>query len=238
MKAEKVRVVSTSAVRGAENKIAFLDKLGNQTGWVIKVVSGDQEARLIFGGILLAMNNLEAPAMVLDIGGGSNELILAHRDKIVWKESKPTGMARVINQFALSNPLRYEELLILQNFFNMRHSIAINECNNKGVKTLIGCAGAFDTLADLIDKVNPGEKHRKSQLISLSDFNRIYRILLHSTHQQRLRMKGMDWMRVDLIVPAMVFIHQLIVKIGITQIIQTDYSLREGVLYEMMGGRV
>ena len=180
------------------------------------------------------MGLLENPSVILDIGGGSNELILAHKKEILWKESQPTGMARVITQFALSDPLKQDEFNVLKNFFETRHKTAFLQCLMQNVKTLIGCSGAFDTIADVIDHVNPGEKQRRRQEITMKDFFAVYRTLIESTREQRLNMKGMDMVRVDLIVPAMVFIGQLIEETGITQIIQTDFALREGVLYELM----
>lgn len=236
--AEKVRIVSTSAVRDAGNKIEILERLCHQTGWIVKVLTGDKEAQLIFEGVLLALQKLEEPTVILDIGGGSNELILAENNAIAWKESKPTGMARVINQFALSDPIKPEELIILQEFFSARHATAIEKCKSKKVTTLAGCSGAFDTIADVIDKVNPGEKQRKKQEISLNHFHRVYESLIYSTRGRRVEMKGMDMVRVDLIVPSVIFIQQLINQIGISKIIQTDYALREGVLYEMMSLRL
>ena len=143
-------------------------------------------------------------------------------------------MARVINQFALSDPVKPEELKILQEFFTERHSTALQKCNEKKVTTLVGCSGAFDTIADIIDGADPGEKQRKSQEIKLSEFNRVYESLVNSTRKERIQMKGMDMVRVDLIVPAVIFIQQLITQTGISKIIQTDYALREGVLFEMM----
>jgi exopolyphosphatase / guanosine-5'-triphosphate,3'-diphosphate pyrophosphatase len=62
----------------------------------------------------------------------------------------------------------------------------------------------------------------------------VFEKLIKSTREQRLLMKGMDMVRVDLIVPAVILIEYLISEIGITSITQTDYALREGVLFEMM----
>ncbi len=231
---EKVKVIGTSAVRSAENKIRFLEKISEQTGWIVKVISGKKEAKLIFNGVLLAFNNFENPSVILDIGGGSNELILVHRKEILWKESRPSGMARVINQFTISDPIQPEEIKTLQNYFSAEHKNAFEKCVENSVQTLIGCSGAFDTVADLIDKLEPGEKQRTSQEISINEFNAVYNTLIQSTHKQRLQMKGMDFVRVDLIVPAVILIEHLISKIGITSIIQTDFALREGVLFEEM----
>lgn len=231
---EKIRLVATSAIRSAENKVEFLDEVGSRSGRLIRIVSGEKEAELIFKGVLLAFEELENPSVILDIGGGSNELIVVHKNKMLWKESQSTGMARVINQFSLSDPLKPDEVKKLHRFFGEKHQAAFRQCKEKAVKTLIGCSGAFDTIADITDQINPGEKQRRHQEISLTDFYTLYEKITGSTHQQRLSMKGMDSVRVDLIVPAMVFIEQVIKENNISRIIQTDFALREGVLAEMM----
>lgn len=231
---EKVRVIATSAVRTASNKIQFLETLGEKSGWLVKIVSGEKEAELIFEGVLLAFSEFENPALILDIGGGSNELIVARKKEMLWKESQPSGMARVINKFKISDPILEHEMENLKYFFSEIHKTAFQKCKIENVKTLIGCSGAFDTIADMIDEVNPGEKSRKTQEILLEDFYSIFNKLVNSSREERLKMKGMDYVRVDLIVPAVILIEQLISEIGITKIIQTDFALREGVLFELI----
>ncbi len=232
--AERVIVIATSAVRTADNKIQYLEKLGEASGWLVKVISGEKEAELIFKGVLLAFNYLANPSVILDIGGGSNELILAHETQVLWKESQPTGMARIINSFQISNPIDKNEVNKLQAYFTEKHTAAFKRCKENGVKTLIGCSGAFDTLADLIDGVKPGVKARVTQDIKRDDFYRVYSNLLKSTREERLQMTGMDYVRVDLIVPAVILIETLIAQLGIEKIVQTDFALREGVLFEIM----
>jgi len=231
---DRVKVIATSAVRSAANKVQYLEQLGEKSGWLVKLVSGEKEAELIFKGVLLAFKKIDAPALILDIGGGSNELILARHTEMLWKESRPTGMARVINQFSLSDPIGAKEIKNLQDYFAEQHARAIETARKNSVKMLIGCSGAFDTIADMIDEVDPGEKQRIRQEISMADFYGVYEKLLKSTREQRLKMKGMDQVRVDLIVPAVILIEKLIREIGIETIVQTDFALREGVLYEML----
>ena len=235
---DKVKCIATSAVRTAANKIQFLEEIGEKTGWTVKVVSGEKEAELIFNGVLLAVNEFTEPSVILDIGGGSNELILANNKKMIWKESRPTGMARIINHFNISDPLKPEEIKLIQQYFLKEHNPAFQKCILKNTKTLIGCSGAFDTVADIIDNVNPGEKQRITQEILLEEFNLVYEKLIYSTREERLKIKGMDMVRVDLIVPAVILIKQLISTIGIQKIIQTDFALREGVLFEILNPAV
>lgn len=233
-KVDKIRAIGTSAIRSAANKIAFLEEVGEKTGWLVKVVTGEKEAELIFKGVLLAINEFEEPSVILDIGGGSNELILACDKEMLWKESQNTGMARVINHFPISDPILPEEIQTLKEFFLTEHEKTFEQCNSHSVQNLVGCSGAFDTICDIIDQVNPGEKQRTTQVIALDDFYRVYNELLHSTREQRLTMKGMDMVRVDLIVPAVILIETLISEIAIQKITQTDFALREGVLFEMI----
>jgi exopolyphosphatase/guanosine-5'-triphosphate,3'-diphosphate pyrophosphatase len=153
---------------------------------------------------------------------------------MVWKESRPTGMARIINRFQISDPIQSGEIETIREYYSSEHKSAFHRCRTEKANTLIGCSGAFDTIADIIDSVNPGEKMRTTQNISIKDFYSVYNHLIKSTREERLAMKGMDYVRVDLIVPAVILIEQLISSIGITQIIQTDFALREGVLFEML----
>ncbi len=231
---EKVQLVATSAIREAKNQEEFMKAVSKKMNFPVNVITGEKEAELIFKGVLLAMDEINYKSVILDIGGGSNELILAHKKRMLWKESQPTGMARIVNQFVLSDPIKPREIQILQNFFLARHQAAFQQCKKRAVNTLIGCSGSFDTIADIIEQVNPDEKKRKYQEIPIDRFYNIYNLLIGSTRKQRLSMKGMDLVRVDLIVPAAVFIDHLIKQAGISKIIQTGFSLREGVLYEMM----
>ena len=231
---DRVRVFATSAVRDAANKIPFLERLGEESGWLVKVISGDKEAELIFKGVLLAFHELENPAVILDIGGGSNELILAYKKALLWKESRPTGMARIINNFELSDPIQKEEIESLQKYFADQHKSAVEACKKEAAKMLVGCSGAFDTIVDIIDEVEPGAKQRITQEIAIDDFYRVYEMLLKSTREERSQMKGMDYVRVDLIVSAVILIETLVREIGINKIVQTDFALREGVVFELM----
>ncbi|WP_167615821.1 hypothetical protein [Maribellus sediminis] len=234
LEVERVYALGTSAVRGASNKVDLLERLGDECGWLVKVIPGEKEAELIFKGVLLAFQNLENPAVILDIGGGSNELILAKNQDLLWKESQATGMARIINKFKLSDPVQKNEIETLQKYFTEQHVQAIQQCTESKVEMLVGCSGAFDTVVDMIDEVDPGEKQRITQEILPDDFYKVYHKLIASTREERIKMKGMDHVRVDLIVPAVVLIETLVRSIGIKKIVQTDFALREGVLFELI----
>lgn len=228
----EVVLLATSAIREASNRDWFQEELEKNTGLQLHVISGEREAELIFKGVKLAFGEIEDHSLILDIGGGSNEFILTEAGKPVWKQSFPLGMARIIEQFPPSDPITPEEINQMTSWFESRLETLWNRTLNAGVTHLIGCSGAFDTLADLIDHTPAGTKTRIRQEIRTDEFNRIYQLLIQSTTVERIRMKGMESIRIEMIVPSVIFIELVIERLKIQKIDQTDYALREGVLYE------
>ena len=233
---DKLRVLATSAVRSALNQGEFITTIKEKTNLSIEVISGEQEADFIYKGVLLAFEKITSNSLILDIGGGSNEFILCGKDGIYWKKSFPTGISRAIQANQVSDPIMPAEILGLNTYFERQHASIINKFQENKPSTLIGCSGAFDTIADIIDQVTPGEKPRVKQQILLEDFYKVYSLLVGATKKELLQIKGMNPVRLDLIVPAMVLIKQTIEKAGISTIYQTDYALREGVLWEKING--
>jgi exopolyphosphatase / guanosine-5'-triphosphate,3'-diphosphate pyrophosphatase len=232
--AEKIRIIATSAVRHATNRQQFTDTIREISGIEPEVIDGEREATLIYYGVKLALGSLQEPSAILDIGGGSNEIIICENGTLNWKGSYPAGMSRIINSFPISDPIDFNEITQLEKHFETVHSEALEYCNKFGVKTLIGCSGAFNTLADVIDQINPEENFRTSKQINLHEFKEVFNRIVPSTHDERKTMRGMDPMRTDLIVPALILSRTILEKTSINKIVQTGYALREGVLYEML----
>jgi len=228
----EIVIIATSAIREANNRDWFQEKIKVQTGLELMVISGDKEAELIFKGVRLAFGVMENHSLILDIGGGSNEFILTEADTPVWKKSFPLGMARVIEQIPPSDPITPDEILRINHWFENQLDSLWNQMQGTAVSMLIGCSGAFDTIADLIDQTDAGTRTRISQEITINDFNHIYRKLIVSTTSERTQMKGMESIRIEMIVPSVLFIKLIIDRLKIQKIFQTDFALREGVLYD------
>ncbi len=225
-------VLATSAIRDAKNRDWFQEKLEKSTGIKLQIISGEREAGLIFKGVKLAFGEIEDHSIILDIGGGSNEFILTEEGKPTWKESFPLGMARVIEQIPLSDPITPEEISQITTYFENGLESLWKRTEGIGTSNLIGCSGAFDTLADLIDQTNPGSKTRIRQELKINDFERIYKMLIKSTTAERMQMKGMESIRIEMIVPSVILIKLVTERLNIQKIDQTDFALREGVLFE------
>jgi exopolyphosphatase/guanosine-5'-triphosphate,3'-diphosphate pyrophosphatase len=228
----EILVLATSAIREAQNSSWFQEELEGETGYRLSIISGEKEAELIFKGVKLAFGNIDNHSIILDIGGGSNEFILIENGEPIWKQSFPLGMARVIEQTPPSNPIKPEEIQRIKKYFETGLEDLWKRVDKLKVNNLIGCSGAFDTLADLIDQTDPGTKTRIKQEIKMHDFDRVFESLIRSTTAERIYMKGMESIRIEMIVPSVIFIKLVIDRLNIQKIEQTDFALREGVLYE------
>jgi len=228
----EIVVIATSAIRDAENKDWFAHQIKANTGLDLRIITGEKEADLIFKGVKLAFGQIEDHSLILDIGGGSNEFILTEGDVPVWKESFPLGMARIIEQIPPSDPITTDEIQQIVHWFESRLESLWQRMQNGPISMLIGCSGAFDSLADIIDQTDAGTKTRMRQNITLADFHRVYEQLIASTTAERMNIKGLESIRVEMMVPSVIFIKMVIERLNIQRIVQTDYALREGVLYE------
>ena len=104
-------VYATSAVRNASNKETFIKKVFDETGLVIQVIDGDREAELIYKGVKLGDGVLHPePSLIIDIGGGSVEFIIANEKERLWMQSFEIGGQRLKNMFHTVDPISKEEL--------------------------------------------------------------------------------------------------------------------------------
>ena len=95
----EIRAVATSAVREAENRFEFLEKVKKETGINIEVISGTEEGRLIYIGTIHALPVYEQKALILDIGGGSTETIVGYKSDIFYVNSTKLGAIRLTKRF-------------------------------------------------------------------------------------------------------------------------------------------
>src|SRR5499427_7396724 len=114
--ADSVRVVATSALRDARNARAFLEWVRSTTGWDVEIISGLEEARLIHLGLISSIKIGSAPALLLDLGGGSCELTISIGGHIRETVSLPLGAVRLTNEFLHHDPPRKTELQSLRGF--------------------------------------------------------------------------------------------------------------------------
>lgn len=234
---DKTLAFATSAIRSASNGKDFVKKVKAETGLEINVISGDREAELIYYGVRQALDLGSEKVLIMDIGGGSTEFIIADRDRIYWKHSFDLGAARLLEIINPSEPITKAEIKKLRTHLKEQMKLLWGACEVYPVKTLVGSSGSFDSLAEMIyyryqTEENPLVKTEYN--FDLDHFEAIYKLLINSTIEKRFKMKGLAAMRVELIVVAVVMIRYVIKKLKMKEMRLSTYSLKEGILYDYL----
>ncbi|MBI2968941.1 MAG: phosphatase [Bacteroidetes bacterium] len=233
--AGRIIAYATAAVRDADNGNDFAGEALRQTGISITVIDGNREAELIWSGIREAVPLKKEPVLIMDIGGGSAEFIIAGREKIFWKKSFRLGVIRILEAFRPSDPLLADDILKIENFFMTELSPLFIAAKYNPVKILVGSAGSFETMADLIEwhvHKKTFMRSNKSCKLKQIDFLKIYGWLVQSTLKERLDNKVIPVFRADTIHLAAILIHTVLKNIPVSKIWVSAYSLREGMLFE------
>ncbi|MEO1050849.1 MAG: exopolyphosphatase [Bacteroidota bacterium] len=229
-----VFATGTSAIRNAKNSQEVLKVVKEKTGITIKVISGDEEAELIYYGIKQAIPMGEdEPSLIMDIGGGSVEFIIAHATQIFWKKSFEIGGQRMMDKFYQHDPILDIEVSALEQYLSEALEplrIALDEFKPD---TLIGSSGTFDTLSDIFCIKNNliTDNSFKEKPLTKEGFFQIHRQFLTKNREQRLAIPGMIEMRVDMIVVASCLLNFLMSLYPFRSIRVSNYSLKEGLLY-------
>lgn len=238
---DKIYAFATSAIRGASNGVEFVQKAKAETGIDIQVISGDREAELIYYGVRSAVQMTEKASLIIDIGGGSTEFIIANENQILWKQSFLLGAARLLEMFSPSDPIIDLEIDVFTNHLSTELQPLFEAITKYPVKELLGSSGSFDSLAEMIAHrfYTPEILDDKTEFtFDLGQCEEIYNGILKSTNAERLQMKGLVAMRVDMIVVSSIIVNFVIREFGIEKMRLSTYSLKEGVIYEVLHGKL
>jgi exopolyphosphatase/guanosine-5'-triphosphate,3'-diphosphate pyrophosphatase len=232
---DQVLAFATSAIRSAKNGREFVRKVKAETGIDIEIISGDREAELIYYGVRNALDIGDEKALIMDIGGGSTEFIIADKNRIYWKHSFELGAARLLEEINPSEPIAKSEIKRLKSYLKDQLQLLWGACELHTVKTLIGSSGSFDSLAEMIyyrfhTIENPLVKTEYH--FDLKHFEAIYKLLLNSTLEKRFKIRGLAAMRVEMIVVAVIMIKFVCKKLKLSEMRLSTYSLKEGILFD------
>lgn len=230
--AKLIKAYATSAVRNASNQIEFVDYISKESGVQLSVIDGNREAQLIHKGVIQTVNPIKEPVLILDIGGGSNEFILTGEDGIIWKQSFEIGIARIHETFRPEIPVKTDKIAEIENYFQPFLTPLWEILQKYPVSTLVGCAGAFDAFADLMNDCPPESTFRGKTALNLLDYSRLHQMLITNDEHIRFLQKGTDSVRQKMIVYASIFVNFVLKYSSVQQIMQTGYSLKEGAMAE------
>jgi exopolyphosphatase/guanosine-5'-triphosphate,3'-diphosphate pyrophosphatase len=232
-KVDKIKATATSGIRSTQNGKEFIETLRSQFQLNVEVIDGNREAELIFTGVKQVFPFHNKPSLILDIGGGSNEFILANNEGILWKKSYNLGIARLLDRFSPSDPMTRDEVKAVNAYLDQALTDFTPIMEKHKPQELVGCSGTFDTFRALWEAAHPNtvsQQHKPLFQFPEQAFAELYNRLIVSSAQERLQMKGMEAIRVEMIVLAAIFVKFTMDKYGLKQLFQSDYAIKEGVL--------
>jgi exopolyphosphatase/guanosine-5'-triphosphate,3'-diphosphate pyrophosphatase len=236
-KPQRIVAYATSGIRSARNGKKFIAAVKKGTGIEINVISGAREAELIYYGVRESIRMGEEKNLIIDIGGGSTEFIIANGKKIFWKKSFDIGASRLLEHFKPSDPFKPSEIKKLESYLS-KILLPVGKALKKyPVQSLVGSSGSFDTFAEMIG----WKYHRKDVLknvetyhFNMKEYFSLHSTLLKSTTAERMKMKGLVKMRVDMIVVASICTNLVLKKYGLKHLMLSKSALKEGALWEVI----
>jgi hypothetical protein len=222
--------LGTAALRTATNGGEFIHQVYQESGIQIQLISGSREARLIYAGVNYVVPTREEPDLIMDIGGGSVEFIIVNRSGILWAHSFPVGIAVLFHRFHKSDPITQAEREAILEFLEEQLEPLTRAVEQYNIKRLVGAAGSFDVLQQLSFQEDPA----KSFTISFDQFKAFFQTIVSATYNERLEMDNLPKKRVDMIVVGFILMQFILEKTGAKEIVFSPYSMKEGVLLQMI----
>jgi exopolyphosphatase / guanosine-5'-triphosphate,3'-diphosphate pyrophosphatase len=230
----QIKAFATSALRSASNSKNFTGKIVKETGINIEIIDGNREAELIFYGVRAAINMKDQSSLIMDIGGGSVEFIICDQDQIFWKKSFDIGAARLMDQFHKSDPISELNISEIHSYLNSVLTDLNTQLSIQKPKQLIGSAGAFETFASMLSPDFKSGFEKPEFNIDLGKFEKISKFIIGSNHEERAVTAGIPTVRVDMIVVATLLTNYVLSLHEFKTLKLSTYSLKEGVLFEMI----
>ncbi|HSL57676.1 MAG TPA: Ppx/GppA phosphatase family protein [Acidimicrobiales bacterium] len=233
----EISAVATSAVREAENHQVFLDRARRDAGIEVEVISGVEEARLIHLGILQALPVFEQRLVLVDIGGGSTELLVGHRGHVVEARSLKLGAVRLTERFFADEPLREHAVEECRAFTRSFLQPAARDLRLAGFDVAAGSSGTIEAIARMVDARRGGDPARSLngfELTAAELADAVATVVATDTAKARERIPGLDPRRADIIVAGAIILEQVVAALGIETIHISEYALREGVILDLL----
>lgn len=238
--AEQIVAVATSAVREAPNGREFLEEIDSELGIFVNLISGQEEARRIYLGVLSGMEFNHDPHMIIDIGGGSTELILGDSHEPRFLSSTKVGAVRLTQEFVNSDPISDQEIQYLQAYVRGMLERPVEEMRShlaSGEKLrLVGTSGTIETLAEIHAKEHLGTVPSPLQGYEFSreDLEAIIEKLADLDYSDRADIPGMSEKRAEIIVPGAIILLEAMKMLDLESIIICERALREGIIVDWM----
>ncbi|HEY9826464.1 MAG TPA: Ppx/GppA phosphatase family protein [Stenomitos sp.] len=238
--AEQVIAVATSAAREAPNGKDFIREVETQLGLQIDLISGQEEARRIYLGVLSGLEFDHAPHVIVDIGGGSTELILGDGHEPRSLSSTKVGAVRLTHEFVSSDPISNRDYDRLQAYIRGMlewplEDLKANFRVGERVR-MVGTSGTIESLIrlDACDSLGAPPASLHGYVLTLERLQALTQRLRKLSFAERCKMPGMSERRAEIILAGALILQEVMQNLGMMQIQSCARALREGIIVDWM----
>ncbi|MCF8261032.1 MAG: Ppx/GppA family phosphatase [Melioribacteraceae bacterium] len=232
----EIKAIATSATRESANKREFIERVYEETNLEVEVISGIEEARLIYLGILQAVPIYDKLSLCIDIGGGSTEFIFGRQGKIEYSNSLKLGAVRLTQLFFQDGIIQKENINRCRDWVK-GELVSIKRENEKlNPVKIIGSSGTIISCGMMIAEMkNENIQIANNYCFSIDDLKSLEKLILkHKTTESRKSIPGLDEKRTDIIPAGIILLTTICAELNITQITISDYALREGIIIDSL----
>jgi len=246
-KGAPIRALATSALREAKNRDSILRRIKEEVGLDVEVISGPEEARLIYTGVLQGLPVFDKKVLCIDIGGGSTEFCIGHQGRPLYAKSRPLGHLRLKEDCFKSSTTTPREIWECQR--SIRAELAESRIAQEmdawgGVDCVVGSSGTIERCAIMIAAAKQAaQKDADKDAADTLQPNEILiddlRVLVHSlimatTKKQRMALPGMQEKREDVITGGAMLLLEIFHALNITKMRVSPTALREGAVIDSL----
>tara|TARA_E500000331_G_scaffold351669_1_gene398787 strand:+ start:648 stop:2189 length:1542 start_codon:yes stop_codon:yes gene_type:complete len=225
-----VRVVATNTFRVAKNGKTLLKKCEESVGFPIEIISGVEEARLIYNGVCNSLNNDNSRRLVIDIGGGSTEFVIGYNSKPEILESIFIGCIKITNNFFIDN--KFDKKFFSRAVFYARKEIQVisSKFKSKGWDVAYGCSGTVKSIHDVIIS-----NSFCTSGITLESMELLVRKLVDIKSCDSKLVTGLKPERVGVFAGGLAILYAIFKELKVKKLELSNAALRLGVLYDIAG---
>ncbi|HKK09394.1 MAG TPA: Ppx/GppA phosphatase family protein, partial [Bacteroidales bacterium] len=229
---ETILAYATSAIREAENGGDFIQRAIDEVGVKINAIPGRIEAELIGLAVQHGIRMPKNPAVIMDIGGGSVEFILADQEKFHHLSSKKLGVARMTAKFIDHDPITKKEIDSLKNHFDNQLADVAEAFAMHRSSMLVGSSGTMENIGLMIAHRNNKTPNLTVNELEFSskEFFEFYDDVIGLDEKKRAKLKGLDEKRIKLLPAGLVLVYYILKKFGIKRVKISSQALREGIV--------
>jgi exopolyphosphatase/guanosine-5'-triphosphate,3'-diphosphate pyrophosphatase len=227
----RMRAVATSAVREAHNRAEFIKRIKRETGIAVEVISGADEAKLIFVAARHALGLEGGPHLLLDVGGGSAELVLVKDGRPLWMRSVKLGAARLTEHFLTDDPPTVAQRRRLEKHLEAEIGELMQTAKHAKVVRVIGTSGTINTMVAMA-RASRGEELGRlhGAIASAAEVTHLSRQLLEANAAMRSDLPGIDAKRADQMAAAGMLADFVLRRSGAPELVACTWAIREGLL--------